>query len=460
MRILSVFTVVLAIQSSSPSHDSGETSKSKDFMSQLESLKSMLEQSVSLNNQRTKELHTEQNSMRQKLNAQALKTRRMNDDENAETIGGAKHEILDAINAATSELESRIDELHEAVEDRKRTSIARKGRRRLKDFQADKDLFEEAEEAEEAEEEEEEEAEEAKEDIKRDSFKRENGWRSTRSPGDWMNGGHRSPGDWMNGGHVTGTPPSYGYRTYPDYRNQRTEDPTESSNYGPQTTPDYTRGYYDSNWGQTTRGYYDSNWGPTTASGYYDSNESRLELRLEREIRKREKLKRRVKNLEEQIEEESLSQRTALKRQLNRTAELNDELFDLRIAIWEMKAQLNRTAGAGSHHEYRPSPPPPPPPHVHCESGVKSSGQLESHEISSQHVNFTRPFLNTPHIILAASMAAKYRTENGTQQPDGPVDFHLRKRHVTPQDFTIEFETSADEDAFIFATWMACGKSF
>ena len=41
-------------------------------MSQLESLKSMLEQSVSLNNQRTKELHTEQNSMRQKLNGNEL----------------------------------------------------------------------------------------------------------------------------------------------------------------------------------------------------------------------------------------------------------------------------------------------------------------------------------------------------------------------------------------------------
>ena len=112
-------------------------------------------------------------------------------------------------------------------------------------------------------------------------------------------------------------------------------------------------------------------------------------------------------------------------------------------------------------HEYRPSPPPPPPPpHTHCESGVKSSGQLHSHEISSQHINFTKPFQNTPHIILAASMAAKYRTVNGTQQQDGPADFHLRKRHVTPQSFIIDYETSADEDTYIFASWMACGKSF
>ena len=97
---------------------------------------------------------------------------------------------------------------------------------------------------------------------------------------------------------------------------------------------------------------------------------------------------------------------------------------------------------------------------MRCESGVKSSGELVSNEAKMHAVNFTKPFANTPHVLVAASMAAKYEMEDGAQVPSGPVDFHLRKRRVSPHNFTIEFTTSSDDDAFIFASWMACGNSF
>ena len=97
---------------------------------------------------------------------------------------------------------------------------------------------------------------------------------------------------------------------------------------------------------------------------------------------------------------------------------------------------------------------------MRCETGVKSSGELESNNVTSQHVNFTRPFLNTPHVLVAASMAAKYEEKDGVQKPAGAIDFHLRKRHVTPKSFNIEFKTSQGEDGFVFATWMACGQAF
>ena len=107
-------------------------------------------------------------------------------------------------------------------------------------------------------------------------------------------------------------------------------------------------------------------------------------------------------------------------------------------------------------------PPRPTPFRMRCESGVKSSGEMEPQEIATQHVRFARSFLNTPHVMVGVSMAAEYEWDvtQGQMLPNGPIDFHLRKHRVTPHNFTLEFQSSAGENAFIFASWMACGQSF
>jgi len=129
--------------------------------------------------------------------------------------------------------------------------------------------------------------------------------------------------------------------------------------------------------------------------------------------------------LEEQLLDE-IQRREVLKRGVKSLAR---NFLNLTIDVLKLKMAVRRIA----NQSHAASRPPSSSAHMRCESGVKSSGQLESNEISSQSINFAQSFLSIPHVLVAASMAAEFETEDSAQEPSGAVDFHLRKRHVTLQ---------------------------
>lgn len=307
--------------------------KVSEFLSELESLKASLEESMAQRNAQSKQLRTEQNSIRQKLEAQASHVRRLQDEKTPAWAQSFKDDILSAIEAATTELDTKIDEVSSAVEGQDKGGLKAAARMHL------------------------------------------NAAVRSRLSDEWED-------DFA-----------------PRYRDA---DPFAASS-------------------------------AVAAPPGANKQMDHLEDQLEKEAQKRRKLKQRVSQLE-------------------------TDFFDLKIDIAELKVEVNVTKQ--KLVESHGSASSASMPKMRCETGVKSSGELESNNVTSQHVNFTRPFLNTPHVLVAASMAAKYKEKDGVQKPAGPIDFHLRKRHVTPKSFNIEFKSSHGEDGFVFATWMACGQAF
>jgi len=351
----------------------------KDFASQLQSLKSLVESTISLHEARHKDFRAEHSSMRQKLDVQASKMRQMKDT--PEWANELKQEMMSTLKSVRDGLDSRIDQVQLTVEEVDRKGAEkRSGSKRIENIKRQLD-----------------------EDDRDGDDVRQKDWEGAIVAADY---------------YTTARSPDGGLQW---------------------RTPDWTREpAYPNRWDQTTEGPWRPQpypWQNQESDSESDDDSDavdKLEELLEREIQQRKRLQRRFRDMRRDL------------------FNLTVDVMEIKLAMTEMMNQSN-AEGPNSR---------PPPLRQRCESGVKSSGQLQPNEIASQSVNFTRPFLNSPHVMVAASMAAEYATEDGAQQASGPVDFHLRKRHVTPQNFRIEFQTSADENAFIFASWMACGQSF